>query len=129
MREGVFVARKGLEPLAALIWMEGRKFSRRAHISGSVSSLPTPAHGGLAARQALAVVEAVPRDIRGLSSSARFVAARLCAMLDERRRSTVLAPPERGVLRAVGISLLTLRPEERTTSPAGTRLRASLSST
>lgn len=64
----------------------------------------------MAARQALAVVEAVPRDIRELSSSARFVAARLCAMLDERRQSAVLAPPVREVLRVVGISLLTLRP-------------------
>lgn len=63
MREGVFVAlmpeskmtgesignlknvqhkskthRKGLEPLAALIWVEGRKFSRRAHIPGSLQA-------------------------------------------------------------------------------------------
>jgi len=126
------VGRKGLESLAALPLAEGQKVLRQAHRAGSVitnaSSLPTPAR--VAARQeqqVVAVVEGVPRDIPELSSSVRLAAARQCAMLDEQRRSAVLALAVRVVPRVVA-QWLTLRPEERPRSLEGTHLRALLSS-
>lgn len=71
----------------------------------NASNLPTPARGAVRRARAVAVVEGVPRGIPELSSSAHLAVARLYAMLDERRRSVVLALAVQGVLRVVGLTL------------------------
>lgn len=74
------------------------------------SNLPTPVHGVARRQVQVVVVVEVPRDIRELSSSEQPAVARLCATLDGRRQSAVLALVVQGVLQVVEISRPTLRP-------------------